>query len=369
MSARAVAALFVLALVVGGGALLAMRGGEGARPQAAGALGQALLKDLKAAEVAAIAIRDEAGAITLERHEDAWTIAERDGFPADVDKVREFAVKAIGLKAGQVEAIGEADRARLALDERGTQVEFRSADGKPLARLVVGKKHFKKEPEDPAKAFADGRFVLLAADPKTAYLVSDPLAQATSRTGEWIDRRSFQVEKVRTLEVRRADGEAWKIERAADNADWKLSPLKAGEKLDATRANSASYSLSLLELADVAPKDTRDTGLDRPAWWIRASTFDGLEYEIRVGALQSENHYVAFAVDGTLVRTRTPQKDEKPEERERRDKEFAERLAKLEERLAREKRLAQYVLLVPKSRLEDTLRTRAELLEKRDEKK
>jgi len=367
MNARVAAILVALLVVLGGGALLVLQRGDGERPGSAAALGQPLLKGLKAAEVAAISIRDAAGAITLQRKDEGWAIAERDGFPADFDKVREFVVKAIELKVGQLEPLPEKDRARLALDDKGTRVEFRSAEGKPLATLVIGKKHFRKEPEDPEKAQADGRFVLLPEDPKTAYLVSDPLAQATSRTSEWIDRRSFQVEKVKSLEVRHPDGDAWKIERAADNADWKLTPLKAGEKLDVTRANSASYSLSLLDLADVAPKDAANTGLDKPTL-IEASTFDGLVYNIRVGRLEGENHYVAFTVGGTLVRERTPEKDEKAEDRERRDKEHAERIRKLEERLAREKRLSQYVLLVPKSKLEDTLKKRAELLQKEEKK-
>jgi hypothetical protein len=45
----------------------------------------------------------------------------------------------------------------------------------------------------------------------------------------------------------------------------------------------------------------------------------------------------------------------------------AERLKKLEERRPREKLLSQYVLLVPKVKLEDTLKKRAELLEKKDD--
>jgi hypothetical protein len=368
MSARVAAILVVLLVVLGGGALLVLQRGGAERPGAAAALGQPLLKGLKAAEVASIAIRDAAGAITLERKDEAWTIAERGGFPADFDKVREFVLKAIELKIGQSEPLAEKDRARLALDERGARVEFRGAEGKPLATLVIGKKHFKKEPDDPEKAHGDGRFVLLPEDAKTVYLVPDSLAQATSKTSEWIDRRSFQVEKVKALEVRYPDGESWKIERAADNSDWKLAPLKAGEKLDVTRANSASYSLSLLDLADVAPKDAANTGLDKPIL-IEAATFDGLSYAIRVGRLEGENHYVAFTVSGTLVRERAPEKDEKAEERERRDKEHAERIRKLEERLAREKRLSQHVLLVPKAKLEDTLKKRAELLERKDEKK
>jgi hypothetical protein len=55
----------------------------------------------------------------------------------------------------------------------------------------------------------------------------------------------------------------------------------------------------------------------------------------------------------------TPRKDDKD----------AERIKKLEERRPREKLLSDYVLLIPKSKLEDTLKKRGDLLEKKDEGK
>jgi len=352
MNARLALILVVLLAVLGGGALLYYQQERARRPENVGALGQTLLKDLKAADIAAIRIVEPKAKLTVERRDERWVLAERDGFPADVGKVREFVLQALALKVGQSEPIGDKDRARLNIDESGTQVEFAGADGKTLAKLIAGKRYFKREVDNPDKARADGRFVALPGDAKTVYLVSDPLAQASARSSEWIDRSSFQVEKVKTLELRYPDGSGWRIERDADNSDWRLAGAMPGEKVDVSRANSASYSLSLLELADVAPKDAKDTGLDNPVL-IDATTLDGLAYSIKVGRLQDDNHYVNFTSSGTLA------KDDKD----------AERLKKLEERLPREKLLSQYVLLIPKSKLEDTLKKRADLLEKKDDAK
>ena len=267
-------------------------------------------------------------------------IAERGDFPADLSKVREFVLKAIGLKVGQSEPLGEKDRARLNLDASGTTVEFRNVEGKALGTLIVGRKYFKREVENPDKAIADGRFVALPAEAGTAYLVADPLTQATVKTSEWIDRTSFQVEKIKALEVRHPGGDSWRIERAADNAEWKLAGAKPGEKLEIPRANAASYSLSLLELADVAPKDLKETGLDNPIT-VDATTLDGASYAIKVGSLQGDNYYLSFSASNL-----------KPDAKD------AERV----------KLLSQHVLLVPKSKLEDTLKKRSELLEQKDKK-
>jgi hypothetical protein len=353
LNARIAAILVVLLAVLGGTALVYQRQEKARRPANAASLGQVLFKDLKAADIASIRIAESKNVLTLERKAERWSIAERGGFPADFSRVREFVLKAIELKAGQSEPIGEADRARLNLDQSGTQVEFRDAGGKSLGGLIIGKKYFKREVESPEKAIGDGRFVLQPADPKTVYLVADPLTQATAKTAEWIDRASFQVEKVKTLEVKFPEGGgSYRIERNADNADWKLAGLKPGEKLEVSKANAASYSLSLLELADVLPKDTQDTGLDKPIE-INANTLDGLAYNIKVGKLQGDNYFTTFTSSGSV----------KPDPKD------AERTKKLEERQPREKTLQDYVLLIPKGRLEDTLKKRPEFLQKKEDGK
>lgn len=355
MNAKIAAVLVLLLVVLGGGALLVRQQDAAHKPAASGTLGQPLLKGLKAAEVAGIVIREPKATLTLALKDGRWTIAERAGFPADFDKVREFVLKALELKIGQVEPIGEPDRARLQLGEAGTSVEFLGAEGKPLARFIAGRKYFKAEPEKPETARGDGRFVQLPGEDKTVYIVADPLAQASTKSADWIARPGFGAEGVKSLEYRPASGEGWRIERSGDNADWKLSPLRAGEKLEVTKANAASYSLNSIELADVAPKGLKpeETGLDKPITLV-ADTFDGLTYTIRLGRLSGENYYAQVAVAG----------DPKPG-----GKDAEDRLKKLNERLARERALAEHVVLLAKSRFDDILKPRAELLEKHEAKK
>ena len=345
MNARVAAILVVLLAVLGGAALLYQREQGARRPDNAATLGRTLLKDLQAADIATIRIVEPKATLTIQRKDDRWVIAERADFPADTGKVREFVLKVIGLKIGQSEPLGEKDRGRLNLDASGTRVELKAADGKDLGVFTVGRKYFKREVDNPAKAIPDGRFIGLPGEVGTAYLVGDPLTQAAANSSEWIDRTAFQVEKVKTLDVRFPAGGAWRIERSGDNAEWKLAGAKPGEKLDVSRANAASYSLQLLELADVAPKeaaqDSNMSGLDKPIT-VDATTLEGLSYAIKVGKLAGDNYYVSFTSSGNH---------------------------KAEDKAAREKMLSQHVLLIPKSKLEDTLKPRAELLEKEPQKK
>jgi len=348
VNARFAAILVLLLALLGGGAVLVYRQQHAAEPSNVRTLGQPLLKGLVAAKIASIRIAQPKSIITLEHKGSGWVIDERGGFPADFDKVRAFVLEAIELKIGQSEAIGPQDRTRLHLlepnkgDGAGTLVEFRAAEGKPLARLLIGEKYFKNAPSDPATTAADGRFVLRPDDPGTVYVVSDPLTQATARSAAWIDKSGISAQKLKTLEVHLAGGEHWKIERANENADWKLVGAKAGEKVEVTKANAASYSLSLLELADVSPPGTsaHSAGFDKPTATIVATTLSGLTYRFTVGKLDGANYYLRFTRQGE------PGKKDAP-------------------RLAREKALEPYTLLVAKSKLDDTLIKRADLLEKK----
>lgn len=372
MNKTFLAILGVILVVMGGSALLVFEQNKSAEPATSAQLGQPLLKGLKASEIATIAIREPKQTLTLAKKEGRWTIAERNGFPADLDRITDLVVKAIELKAGQIEPIGEKDRPRLLLaapdaDEgAGTALTFKAMDGKILAELLVGKKYFKKEPEgDTSKMRGDGRFVLLPADPKQVYLVADPLQLASAASADWISKEGFAIERVKSLEVKPAEGgEGYRIERSTDGVDWKLDRAAAGQKLDTSSANAASYSLHKVEIEDLAAPDA-DTGLDKPVATIVATTFDGLTYTLTVGRTDKDRTFVRIGVEGKPSRESTPGKDEKPADKEKREKAYAEEMKKLEARIAREAALKDTVLVISSKKLADTLKKRSELLEKK----
>lgn len=352
MNARVAAVLLVLLAVLGGGALLMQQQERERRPAAADALGQPLLPGVQAADIATIAIREPGAALTLQRRDAGWAILERAGFPADLEQVRQLVLAVIGLKVGSREPIADKDRARLGLDAKGTRLEFRGADGKTLASLVVGKKYFKREPENPAQAPGDGRYVLLPAMPGSVTVVADPLALVTTKSAAWIAKTGFGAEKVRSMEVDFAGAGKWRVARPSVEGEWKLTPLYAGEKLDVIRANSATYSLNRVEIADVAAPGVRpeDTGLDKPVTVV-ASTFDGLTYTLKLGKPRGEDYYATVWVSGEPKPTGA---------------DAAARAKQLAERLPRERALAGNILLIARSKFEDVLKKRPELLEKKD---
>ena len=142
----------------------------------------------------------------------------------------------------------------------------------------------------------------LPAEAGTAYLVGDPLTQATVKTAEWIDRASFQVEKVKMLQVRHPATPG-----GSSGAPITLIGVLRAPNLAKSwmlRANAASYSCSFSNFADIAPKDAKDTGLETPIS-VEATTLEGANYSIKVGKLAGENHYVSFSASGPGPTPRT----------------------------------------------------------------
>ena len=375
MASRVVAIMIALALVAGAAALFLLRG-EGESSSNVSALGQPLFPQLKAADVARITVADAQGALNLEKKGGVWSIVERGGFPADIERVGALVVGLLELKSGQSEPIAEKERARMQLSAPGkgegaaTTVTLKAQDGKILAELLVGKKYFKTQPEgDASKMQGDGRFVMLPADPARVILVSDPLKQAVSAAAEWISREGFAIENIKSLEVKLPD-DGYAVARDNIDAAWVLDGK--GGVLDQNRANSATYALARLEAADLAAAGA-DAGLDQGPQ-VTATTFDGVVYRIKFGKPEKDRIFAQVTTEGTPVRSAREAPapaNEKPEDKEKREKAAADEIKRFGERIAREKALASFTVLVPKAKLDDELKKRDDMLKKepKEEKK
>lgn len=368
--------VLVLALLALGGAGLALFWQDLAAYRASGArIGAKLLPEFRIADVAEIRLQDAKQQITLARRDNAWVVVERGGYHADLQQVSELLIKLAELKVTQVEQVGSAFLGRLELVEpgkgegAGTLIELKDTAGKPLARLVIGKKVLKKDPLNPLPAAKDGvpagRYVLAENAKETVIVVSDPLSAAEANPGRWLNKDFFKAERVRTLAVG-PEGAAprWKIARSEEWGSWKFA---GGEgALDASAAVSAVNALANLSFKDVAANP--DAGETEKPLIAVAETFDNLTYTVKIAKKKGgEDYQVSFTVAGEPPKTRVPEKGEKKEEKERRDKEFAESLKRLEERIARERALSKWTYVVAKRDLEALLKERDEMLaRKRD---
>ena len=173
----------------------------------------------------------------------------------------------------------------------------------------------------------------------------------------------FKVEKAKSIAVSFQEAtNSWKLTRETESGEWKLADAKPEEQLDAGKTSSFSYALSSPSFNDIiVGTSPEQTGLDKPTT-IKLETFDHFTYSIAVGAKTNDNVHLTVAVAADFPKERTPGKDEKPEDKEKLDKEFKEKTDKLSEKLRNEKALEGRVFQVTKWTLDSLFKKRGELL-------
>jgi hypothetical protein len=368
----------VIALVVLGGAGLALVWQDIAAYRASGAkIGAKLLPGLKIADVAEIRLQGPKHQVTLARKEKMWVVQERGGYPASFQELSDLMIKLIELKVTQSEQVGASLLPRLGLADPGkgegggTLVEFRDGAGKVLAGLVLGKKVLKKDPLNPLPAAKDGvpagRYVRVAGGKDMVVVVSDPLGKAEADPGKWLNRDFFKADRIRTLAAGPERGAPhWKITRAEEWGQWKFAA--GGGDLNPGAAVAAANKLGSLSFDDVA-LDSGKEAAGKPLV-IVAETFDNLVYTVKLdGKAKGDDYFVSFTVKGEPPKSRAPEKGEKAQDKERRDKEFADSRKRLEERIAAEQELAKWTYVIGKRELEPLLRARGDMVAPRRDRK
>jgi len=361
--------LVLLVVVVGGAGVAMFKRDTESWKGTNSSLGQKVLPDLQISDITQIHIKHKKDELNLVNEGGTWGVKERGGFPADPALIAELTFKAREWKIVQDEPISEAQRPRIdvaapdATEGASTLLELRGEDGKALAALFLGKKHLGKPPLQ-VKGFdkgqPDGRYLLVGADPKTLLVVSDPMNSVEPNSEKWISKEFASVDRIKKLVVDTSGTTiSYQLSRENEASDWVLDGLKAGEKTDYSAAVSAPNTLYRLAYTDVAA-ELKPEQLDS-ATIITADTFDGWNYVMRVAPKPDDDAKVHFsiAVTGEAKKTeRVPAKDEKPEDKEKRDKEHDEDFRRLEARLAHEKTLNKWVFIADRKAFGHLLRER-----------
>ncbi len=356
-------------LVVLGGAGLAMFWQDlSAWRSSSTKIGSKLFAKLPVNEVAQIRLYDGKGEVTLALKDGRWAVKQRGDYNASVQEIGDLLVKLPDLKVVQTESVGASLLPRLNLVEpgkdakaegAGTQLELSDKSGKVIGTLLLGKIFVKIEPSPlPIKQETPvGRYVLSPGNP-TVLVLSDALKNANAKPEQWLARDFFKADRIRSLTVS-GEGGPWKIARPEEYGQWKFA--EGAGQLDPSKAVAAVNSLAGLSFTDVAI-DVKAESFDKPRTLI-AETYDNLIYTIKLAKKPGgDDYYLAVAVSGEPPRTRTPEKGEKPADKERLDKQFAESLQKLDARVKLEKSLAAWTYVVAAKSLAPVIIGRGDLV-------
>lgn len=330
--------------------------------------GQRLLADLPIGEaLAEIRVEQGTNRLTLAKRDDRWIVVERE-YPANFADLGALMLKLRDLQAARTEPVGPAQLAQLDLlphdspTNAGTRVEFRDASGTALATLRLGKYQMRVENRPSpiggdSPGFPTGRWLLVGDATNRAVLVSEPLSNLAPQPQSWLNKDFFRVERLKAVTATFPDAaNSWSVARETESDEWKLADAREGESLDASRAGAFNWALSSPTFNDVTT-----VAPENPVT-LRLETFDGLTYTLTAGDELDGNTPLTVAVTGNHPRTRAAPEGESDEDKTRLDKEFADNLKRLDEKVAREKAFEGRVFLVPPWTLDALLNPRHEML-------
>jgi len=359
--------LLVLVVVIGAAGLMIRQRNESSWQSGGAAIGQKLLPNFPVNDVAQITIKSGVMEVHLAKRDNLWRIQERADYPANFSQISELLVKLADLKVVQTEEVGPSQLGRFDLSPTtASTVEFKDAAGKTLGTLWLGKKHMAKPQKDSQfpgmgdEGWPDGRYVMAGADAKNVVVISDPLDSVQAKPEQWLSKDFLSIDKPRSIAVQFPEAtNSWKIIRASETNDWQLADAKAGEKLDPSKISSVTSPFSSGNFDNVAPAKASNNASNTV---VTVETFDGFNYVANIAPKEDEHFPVTFVVTANLPSSRVATANEKPEDKTKLDKEFKEQQAKLADKLAKEKAMANWTYQLPSSGVEELLKLRHELI-------
>jgi hypothetical protein len=380
MNRKQLTLLIVLGVVLGGLGWVAYNKQRSPYKESTQRMGSTMLPDFPLNDVAQITIKQGSSELNVVKKDDLWTVKERGDYPANFSTVSDFLRKVWELKVAKPVRVTQARLPQLELvpPDKGpsTLVEFKDKSGKTTKSLLLGAKHM-RESSGPSQfggggSWPDGRYVMIGNDLQSVALVSETFNNAEPKADDWLNKDFFKIEKHKSISVVTTNAtNNWKISRESETGEWKLADAKPSEQLDSSKSSSVTSALSYPSFNDIAVNaKPEETGLDKPILGT-IETFDGFTYTAKIGKQgTNDNYYFQVAVAGDFPKERAPGKDEKPEDKDKLDKEFKEKTEKLQEKLKTEQALGKWTYLVSKWTIDPLLKERKDLVaEKKEEPK
>ena len=239
---------------------------------------------------------------TLQRGEDGgWSVAEKDGYPADAARVRHTLIslaearvaEAMTSNADFYDRLGVEDVA--GEDAGGVAVNLTGADS--TLDIIVGNTEG-----------ASQRYVRVADRAQSFLIDRDP--EVGDETADWLAPGILAIPGARMarVTVTHPDGEVVSVSKAdPDQSNFDLEAMPEGRELQyASVANVMGNVLSNLSLQDVEPLSDTDVPVTVTEW----ATFDGLAITAE-SFERGDEPWVAFRVEYRPP-VETPDEDSEP---------------------------------------------------------
>ena len=261
--------------------------------------GQKLLAsfDADANKSSAITIQKAGTTLTIKRDGSGWVVADRSGYPANPEKVKQLIVDLTAAELVEPKTRVPERYSILELgdpakkDAKSTLVKVSDKAGKALAEVVIGKRSI--------AAFGRGKagtYVRIPGNPQT-WLANVDIRTSPDVT-DWVDAVFFRIDpsKVASLTVTEPGAEPYTL--VADDkkkGQFKFKSVPADHKLKSgASATNMVQGVKTLEMTDVRKLDKLPEG-EKVAKAVLVMD-DGLKIEFRVDRSDDTDRWVAMKV-------------------------------------------------------------------------
>jgi len=307
---------------------------------------------------------------TLEKGEHTWTLKERFGYPIDFASLKTLFVDLYETKIAQTLTLNDSQATELQLNPTGGAVVMTmlDKDGKQLLKLLFGKKH-EREAEMPATPYGGGgntpigRF--LQINDEQFILAANTFSRVDDSAVEWLDEEFFKITDLKQAVLKDNATVLWEVSRTDKNADLTLQgDIPADKEVDSGKLGGVKNAFNWVRYKDVIDPaaSPESIGMDK-AKTLQVTDFEDFIYTLTIAEPVAEKQYLKIAVAWQGPLERTASADEKPEEKEKADAEFAKTVKKKQDQ-AKElnARLSPWVYEVEARVLENVNQARAAFL-------
>lgn len=208
------------------------------------------------------------GEIVLRRSDDAWRVQQRDGWPADTGKLRDYLLRLALAQRVEAKTAMPANYPRLGVEDidakgaRGARLDI-SGGGEPVA-LIIGLNN------------PQGRGSYVRVPGEARSWLADLDIAPERKAENWLQRDLIDVDprRIVRIEIKPSKGEAIALSRNAINdTQWLLAGLAKGKQPVQAAVDGVDGFLQGLRLEDVARAEGEPP---RDALHARFVTADGL---------------------------------------------------------------------------------------------
>jgi len=283
--------------------------------------------------IAAIVLKKGDATITLKKESDGWKMADRYGYPANLQEMSQLVTDLTNTRLAQILAVSSEQANELQLDDSAATVSLLDKNGSVLSSIAFGKKA-EKESEQPASPMMYGmggpmpigRYVKLGDG--TVALVSNTFALVDEPISNWFDKEFFKISNLKSATLARKGEPVWTVSRENASGDLAIvGDIPAEKEPDTSKLSAIKNAFSWIRFNDVAdPKaEAKSIGMDEVST-LSVTDFDGNAYVLTFGKPVDGKQYLKVTTSWHGATVRTPGKDEKPEDKAKLDADFAKKV-------------------------------------------